>query len=73
VLNTDIARQMVAGDKGLLAIDDSIPTCDRRFAALSIRGGHETNRAAAQQALLHRAPCNRSARRGEYEAAMEQI
>jgi fructose-bisphosphate aldolase class I len=26
---------------------------------------------AAQQALLHRARCNRAARRGEYTAAME--
>jgi fructose-bisphosphate aldolase class I len=34
--NTDIARQMMAGDKGLLAIDESIPTCNRRFAALGI-------------------------------------
>jgi fructose-bisphosphate aldolase class I len=33
---TDIARQMVAGSKGLLAIDESIPTCNRRFAALGI-------------------------------------
>jgi fructose-bisphosphate aldolase, class I len=36
VINTDIARQMVAGDKGLLAADESIPTCNRRFAALGI-------------------------------------
>jgi fructose-bisphosphate aldolase class I len=34
--NTDIARQMVAGEKGLLAIDGSIATCNRRFAALGI-------------------------------------
>jgi len=27
---------------------------------------------AAQQALLHRARCNRAARRGEYTAAMER-
>ncbi len=31
-----IARAMVADDKGLLAIDESIGTCNRRFAALGI-------------------------------------
>lgn len=39
--------------------------------ALEIWGGKEANRAAAQQALYHRACCNRAARRGEYSAAME--
>ena len=33
--------------------------------------GQETNVLAAQRALLHRAKCNRAARRGEYTAAME--
>ncbi len=32
----DLAAQMVADDKGLLAIDESIATCNRRFAALGI-------------------------------------
>jgi fructose-bisphosphate aldolase class I len=32
----DTARAMVAGDKGLLAMDESTPTCDKRFAALGI-------------------------------------
>jgi fructose-bisphosphate aldolase class I len=40
--------------------------------ALEIWQGKETNVKAAQQALLHRARCNRAARRGEYTAAMEQ-
>lgn len=31
-----IARSLVADDKGLLAIDESIGTCNRRFAALGI-------------------------------------
>ena len=31
-----IAAHLVADDKGLLAIDESIGTCDRRFAALGI-------------------------------------
>jgi hypothetical protein len=39
--------------------------------ALEIWKGQQTNERAAQQALLHRARCNRAARRGEYTAAME--
>jgi len=39
--------------------------------ALRIWGGAPANIAAAQQALYHRANCNRAARRGEYSAAME--
>jgi fructose-bisphosphate aldolase class I len=39
--------------------------------ALEIWRGEEANVIAAQQALLHRAKCNRAARRGEYTAAME--
>jgi fructose-bisphosphate aldolase, class I len=41
--------------------------------ALEIWGGQEANFAAAQNALYHRANCNRAARRGEYSAAMEAI
>ena len=40
--------------------------------ALEIWRGDESNVKAAQQALLHRAKCNRAARRGEYTAAMER-
>ena len=40
--------------------------------ALEIWRGQEANVKAAQQALLHRAQCNRAARRGEYTAAMEK-
>jgi fructose-bisphosphate aldolase class 1 len=39
--------------------------------ALEIWGGEEKNVPAAQEALYHRANCNRMARRGEYSAAME--
>jgi fructose-bisphosphate aldolase class I len=39
--------------------------------ALEIWKGQEANVVAAQQALYHRARCNRAARRGEYESAME--
>jgi len=40
--------------------------------ALEIWRGEETDVMAAQQALYHRASCNRAARRGEYTAAMER-
>jgi fructose-bisphosphate aldolase class I len=40
--------------------------------ALEIWQGEETRVPAAQQALYHRARCNRAARRGEYNAAMER-
>ena len=36
------ARALVAGDKGLLAMDESNPTCNKRFAKVGIpqnRGG----------------------------------
>jgi fructose-bisphosphate aldolase class I len=39
--------------------------------ALEIWRGQESRVLAAQQALYHRARCNRAARRGEYNAAME--
>ena len=39
--------------------------------AMEIWQGKETNVEAAQQALLHRAKCNRAARRGEYTAVIE--
>jgi fructose-bisphosphate aldolase class I len=32
----DTARALVAGDKGILAMDESNPTCNRRFARLGI-------------------------------------
>jgi fructose-bisphosphate aldolase class I len=40
--------------------------------ALELWRGDEAHVLAAQQALYHRACCNRSARRGEYSAAMEK-
>ena len=40
--------------------------------ALEIWQGEEANVVAAQQALYHRARCNRAARRGQYDAAMEK-
>jgi fructose-bisphosphate aldolase class I len=41
----DTARALVAGDKGLLAMDESNPTCNKRFAALGIPQTEETRRA----------------------------
>ena len=42
---TDTARTLVAGDKGLLAIDESNPTCNKRFARLGIPQTEEARRA----------------------------
>ena len=41
--------------------------------ALEIWRGEEASVKSAQQVLLHRARCNRAARRGEYTQAMEKI
>jgi fructose-bisphosphate aldolase class I len=41
----DTARALVAGDKGLLAMDESNPTCDKRFASLGIPQTVEARRA----------------------------
>ena len=42
---TDTARALVAGDKGLLAMDESTPTCDKRFRKLGIPLTVEARRA----------------------------
>ena len=41
----DTARAMVADDKGLLAMDESHPTCNKRFAKLNIPQTEEARRA----------------------------
>jgi fructose-bisphosphate aldolase class I len=41
----DTAKKLVAGDKGLLAMDESNPTCNKRFAALGIPQTAEFRRA----------------------------
>lgn len=41
----DTARALVADDKGLLAMDESTPTCNRRFAGLGIPQTVEARRA----------------------------
>jgi fructose-bisphosphate aldolase class I len=40
--------------------------------ALSIWHGDPANVTSAQEALYHRAKCNGAARRGEYDAAVEE-
>ncbi|OGT08893.1 MAG: fructose-bisphosphate aldolase [Gammaproteobacteria bacterium GWE2_37_16] len=41
----DTAKAMVANDKGLLAMDESTPTCNKRFAKVGIPQNEETRRA----------------------------
>ena len=41
----DTTRKLVAGEKGLLAMDESNPTCNKRFAVLGIPQTPETRRA----------------------------
>jgi fructose-bisphosphate aldolase class I len=41
----DTARAIFAGDKGLLAMDESTPTCNKRFAKLGIPQTEERRRA----------------------------
>lgn len=41
----DTARALVAGDKGLLAMDESNPSCNKRFARLGIPQTKEARRA----------------------------
>jgi fructose-bisphosphate aldolase class I len=42
---TDTAQALMAGDKGLLAMDESSPTCNKRFAKLGIPQTEEARRA----------------------------
>jgi len=41
----DTARSLLSGERGLLAMDESTPTCNRRFAALGIAQTAEMRRA----------------------------
>jgi fructose-bisphosphate aldolase class I len=47
----DTAQLLVAGDKGLLAIDESIPTCNRRFARLGIPQDESARRSYREMIL----------------------
>lgn len=50
----DTARTLVAGDKGLLAMDESNPTCNKRFAALGIPQTEEARRAYREMIVTTR-------------------
>jgi len=50
----ETARALVAGDKGLLAMDESNPTCDRRFARAGIPQTLEARRAYRELILTTR-------------------
>src|ERR1035441_3658451 len=52
---TDTAKKMVAGDKGLLAMDESTPTCNKRFAKLGIPQTEEVRRAYRE--MIVTTPC----------------
>ena len=41
----ETAKALMAGDKGLIAMDESTPSCNKRFAALGIPQDAETRRA----------------------------
>ena len=45
---TETARLLVADHKGLLAMDESTPTCDERFSALGIPTTEASRRAYRQ-------------------------
>ena len=52
----DTARALVADDKGLLAMDESNPTCNKRFAALGIPQTVEARRAYRKLLVTTPAP-----------------
>lgn len=45
------AQALVAGDKGILAMDESSPSCNKRFAALGIPQTEEVRRAYREMIL----------------------
>jgi len=68
----DTARRLVASDKGLLAMDESNSTCNKRFARLGIPQTEEAHVWAALDALYYRARCKQAARRSEHNDVMER-
>ena len=44
----ETARSLVAGDKGLLAMDESVPACNERFATLGIPQTDEARRSCRE-------------------------
>lgn len=51
----DTAHALVTGDKGVLAMDESTPTCNKRFAKLGIPQTEESRRAYRE--MLITTPC----------------
>jgi fructose-bisphosphate aldolase, class I len=64
----DTAKLLVAGGKGLLAMDESIPTCNKRFAKLGIPLTVEARRAYRELIVttsgLNNSPHNEQQSRG---------
>ena len=60
----DTASAIIAPGKGLLAMDESNRTCNKRFEDVGITPTEENRRA-------YRAKCNRAAREGKYIEEME--
>jgi fructose-bisphosphate aldolase class 1 len=58
------AKALVADNKCLLAMDESYPTCNKRFARPEIQ--------EKQKVLFHRVKCNFAARRGEFNVTNER-
>jgi len=69
----DTAQALMAGQKGILAIDESNATGNKRFAALGIPQPVEARRVWRE--LLRRrcciARCNQAARQGKLVATMK--
>ena len=83
----DTAKKLVAGNKGILPMDESFPTWNKRFAklgwsfsygrailqpALEKWRGMEANVTEAQKVPYYRAKCNYAVRSGEYNPGMEK-
>ena len=75
----DTARSLVAGDKGLLAMDESNGTCNKRFVRACDPASRIGDPAASRPtgsgaaALVSPGRVHNAARRGEYSAAMEAL
>jgi hypothetical protein len=61
---TDTAKSLVADGKGLLAMDESNPTCNKRFAKLGISQTVEARRAYREKGLSRHATAPADRRRG---------
>ena len=82
----DTTKMLVAGNKGLLAMDESNPTCNKRFAPLGIPQTKEFRRAVAntmpqwkgrehenKYIIYHPAPLPDSARRNRVGQEIRRV